>query len=265
MAARRCGRGQVARDREVVGQAVGGAVADVEAAGHEEREVGRHRARAPVVRRVVRRAAYADQASAGHHLLRLRHGDVEVHPGLVERVVVGREPPRRHVGLVEADRLGARRPPSCSRRPRRRGPGVRRTRPGPGRRCPPRSGGAARSVSSWRDGRLKVDRAGREVHRPHRQQEVEVEGAQPLGGAQRERGPAPQPPAGEAGRRRGRRRSGRRCRRCRPRGSRGRRCRARRRRRRRRRPADAADPLTSRARAARRTAARVSTAATYRE
>ena len=76
--------------------------------GREERQVGRHRLARPASASWPGRpwTVRDDAAPVGDHLHRPRHGDVDVHPRPVARVVVGREPPRRHVRLVHRDDLG---------------------------------------------------------------------------------------------------------------------------------------------------------------
>ena len=187
---------QVAGDREVVAQPVAGALLDREPPGHEEGEIGGHRTGAPVVRRALGCSSYPDQAATGHDLVGARDGEVEVHPRLVERMVVRREPPGGHVRLVQGHGLGAVGHPVALAAPRH-APGVTGVRdPDPHRR----------TRGEWLmrpDHQLVPVRAaergaaGREVHRAHREQEVEVEGAQLLGGAQRDRRPARDPARGE--------------------------------------------------------------------
>ncbi len=48
----------------------------------------------------------ADEHAVADHVLAPRHGHADVERRLVARVVVGREPPRRHVRLVHRDHLG---------------------------------------------------------------------------------------------------------------------------------------------------------------
>ena len=82
------------------------ALLDREVAGGEEREVGHHRlVGAPVPLRRVLADLAAAQLAVGDHLAAVGDPDLHVDHGLVERVVVGGEPPRRHVGLVHRDDL----------------------------------------------------------------------------------------------------------------------------------------------------------------
>ncbi len=94
------------RHRDVPRQAVAPAPVDDVVTGREEREVGHHRLVGPPAGgRLVAVHLAAAQPSVRDHLLVARHGDADVHERLVPGVVVRREPPRRHVRLVHGHDL----------------------------------------------------------------------------------------------------------------------------------------------------------------
>ena len=208
------------------GQAVLRAARDLEAARREEREVRHHRLVGdPAVRHPLARAQVPrDQAAVGDDLLAARHRDRDVDQGLVERVVVGREPPGRHVRLVHGhDLVVARQPVALA---------AVAVAPGPAgvpdhhvHGLPRLQRGLRRDDELVVLGRLVVDR-GAAVHGDpvDRQQEVEVEGRQVLGGAQPDPGLAAQAARRRSGTRRRCGTAARRSRRCRRAGSTGRRC-----------------------------------------
>ena len=97
---------QLLRDRDEPRQAAVLALLDREVAGGEEREVGHHRlVGAPVPLRRVLADLAAAQLAVGDDLAAVGDRDLHVDDRLVERVVVGGEPPRRHVRLVHRDDL----------------------------------------------------------------------------------------------------------------------------------------------------------------
>ena len=145
-------------------------------------------------------------------------------PGLVVRVVVGGEPPRRHVRLVHGHDLApVGEPVALAERSRSR-PGwpayvhdhvERSCRAG----CARPGGSAARGGSGlWNAARRPSTVTRETCSSKSRLNAVEV-----LGGADREPGPAGEPAAARSRSGRGWRSGGRRSRRCRPAGSRGRR------------------------------------------
>ena len=188
---------QLVGDRDDPRSTVGGALADGEGTGGEEGEVRRHRLGRPPVRRRQSAADPArDRQSVGDDLVLLRHRDPHVHGGLVARMVVGREPPRRHVRLVHGHDLAAVSEPVALTAVRREaGPaavvdldreGLAR-RDGLGRRDAQLVGGAAVEV---RAATVDADPA-------HREQQVEVEPRQGLRRPDPERRPTTEDARGE--------------------------------------------------------------------
>ena len=183
--------------RDVVGDAVAAHRPRLEVTGREEREVGRHRLdRAPVHGRAAVPLPLRDEDAVGDHVLPARHRDPDVERRLVARVVVGREPPGRHVRLVHGDDfvpvgqpvalavrdLGPRDAGVLHLDAELRAVGDRRGGPDP--ELVVAGGAEARA--------LAVD-----GHRPDRQQEVEVEARQVLGGADVQPGPSGEPARAE--------------------------------------------------------------------
>ncbi len=169
----------------------------LELPGSEERQVGSHRlGRPPVGGGLAVAHLAADHPAVGDHLAVAGHGDVDVEGGLVERVVVGREPPRRHVRLVHGDDLVAVGQPVALA-----GVGDRA-----GLAAVAHDHREHRARSERRDRRdLQLVRAGLREPRPDTvdldlvdgQEQVEVEAAQRLGRLDPQPGPARQPTLAE--------------------------------------------------------------------